>query len=188
MCLFGEDGEVAERHTYRNAHGLMTFWFELARRYGVEFNLFGDTGDAPLWALARDERVSIEERVTHLASFDALVFMRKDFLRIASAFERVTELYAEQRAGRVWHFDQMAVHIRAAHAAGDVVAIGWDWNSVSCDFFGDRYLSDDEDAGPTPFNLAEAVVEERVEVENLDHLYGDSILELDDHRRVGLDA
>lgn len=151
-ALGGDGGVVVDEIHYQNAHGLLVFWQAIGRRYGTPFSLFGD--NTAFWALARDERLTVDERLALLCTYDDAVLGRDEFKRTAAAFDAVTALLRPPHG--VWHLDTMANDLRRWLNRADIECVVWNWTSVNDSRFDGEWSEDDI---LTPFSLATAIAD-----------------------------
>jgi len=152
MHLIGHDGRVVRYHEYQNGHSAMVLWMAIGKKTGIHLPVFASTEtEAAFWAQHTSPDLSASERTTFRSTFDGAVCF--DLIDLADAFDEAS-CSLPRNPDSVWHFPAMAVHLREAHAAGDVQAVGWTQTSVGDSIFHGRWGEDGEPEH-VPFDLNE---------------------------------
>ena len=142
-----DDGDMTPVASFRNAfRGAFHVWAELSERYlGHVLRLGGNL--QTLWDLDKDPRLTDDERLVHVSTFDRAFVRREHMRRIADALDAFvpsTENLTGQAAAirKAWEDGARVVAWCHTSVAGDL-----DWSTM-----GPRDEAD-EDAEAVPFNI-----------------------------------
>lgn len=146
MYVIQPDGEVRRLCGFQNSHrGAMLYWREIAVRYGIvsRENQYGllSNGLDEVWKLADSSDVDPDWRIVLASTFDKVMVRRKDFSRVAKAFEnfgrsvcRPAGSSVDDDPGDYGHALDQARILEVLDRAGDPALHGVCWNqtSVNC--------------------------------------------------------
>ena len=141
------DGDLALEAEFQNSWlGGMAIWNAMARQYcGYDtFPMFDAAGRSKVWALAGNEKVPEQDRVTLATTLDRFLVPGDALVRVAECLE-----HSAGWMGRT-HLRDQAACLRELAAAGDVRAVGWNQSSVTYGY----WLRQDEGAEESrPYNI-----------------------------------
>lgn len=146
------DGDMVTVASISNAfQGAFHVWDTLVSKYmgsKLAFMMMDTKVMQRLWDLAEDPRLSPNERLVHLSTFDRVYVRRENMRAVADAIEAFEPTTPNLKA--------QAEAIRKAWEDGARV-LAWQQTTVSCelDWTGmrPREVPDDEDSGRLPFNI-----------------------------------
>jgi len=126
-----EDGIMGEAAEFQNAwRGAMFIWIYMCRKYlNLQYMPMSEAECEKVWALAKDPRVSRQDRLAFMSTFDNILLGPDLMLEVADALDSIPEVTDNVRSQAIW--------IRKMHARG-ARAIGWRQTSVIADPWWDR--------------------------------------------------
>ena len=155
IYVAGDDGVMHAGRAFQNSWGGAWFiWDTLWRTYidavGYAVGLLTLEAQQTLWALDRDSRLTVDERIALVTTFDRCLIRREDAPVVADAFDQFVARHERRRGDRACHLPLQALYLRElANAA--IREIGWQQTSAAVDLWA-VYL-DDQDEG-RPYNVA----------------------------------
>jgi len=129
VCITGRDGEVHEGRCFPNLwDGAWFVWDALWRTYVDADGLTHASDRTRLWALADDPRLTADERIALITTFDYAMIRKEECLQVAGALDRFAAHY-ERRRGRTSSLVQQAQYLRELAAHPDVREVCWQASS-----------------------------------------------------------
>lgn len=161
---FKKDGNAAHLGEVRNAfRGAMAIWVHLEKKYLPPYRpewakFWGDDERSysrvssinndemqKIWDLVRDERLSESERISLVSTFDNLVVNREHIPTVVNCFR---EFEAETSLK-----EQADIIELAYENDPDLIAIGWNQNSVNGDTWMNKGGRNEETDEEIPYNI-----------------------------------
>lgn len=134
-----ERGGVEEFEEYRNSWGgAMFVWNSLATHFlePKHRSLFNEEAASRVWNLDGDLRLTDEERITLMTTFDNVMVKRENFVRVAEAFEMFLELHPP--GNRVESLSKQAATLRRISDDAEFFAVCWNQTTVNCGIWNSR--------------------------------------------------
>lgn len=156
---FDKDGDAFSLGRVKNAYrGAMSIWKELERRYLKPIgeplcingelvplsrtNSFSGEGLQELWDLYKLDEVSLDEKITHLSTFDYVLVRRENISRLLMAFKNFSSDKNNLE-------EQISIIKKGLET--DITAIGWNQTSVNSNrwlYHDEAYNKDLDEYGP----------------------------------------
>lgn len=130
IYYFNKNGAPKEQGIAPQAScGGWKVWYLLKEKYLPEQkNLFSSEQYQKVWDLAKDERLTREEKIILISTFDYAIVYKKDFDELINAFEKFNAEYENQL-----NFGRQIELFKEIKNKKNSIAIWWNQTSVNAD-------------------------------------------------------
>lgn len=132
LYIVKKDGTLELYKEFGNSHrGASLLWDNLMKKYlnsSYGRMMMNDKEMEKLWRLDRDPKVSREEKILLISTFDHMLIKKENLKQFIDACEEVYKNFEE-----LGHFNTYPEVMKEIMKLEDVIAIGWNQTSVCCD-------------------------------------------------------
>ena len=130
ICASDATGAMEKCREFKNAWGSAWFiWDALWRQHVAGELTMERLQDADerdkLWELDRDTRLSVDERIVLLTTFDYCLIRRAECLRVAQALDHFVQTYERRRDWAACSLPLQALFLRDLASNPEVREVGW---------------------------------------------------------------
>lgn len=132
VCIVDKSGDVRPHEEYGNSWGGAAYiWSALSRKYlgsSAEW-ILGKIGD--LWALQKDARLEVCERVALIMTFDGCIVRKENLTRLADHLHAFQCWQLPMEPNACCHIDVLADDLIDLQKREDVAGVCFYWTTVA---------------------------------------------------------